>query len=90
MDNPRGGIPEPPPTTAIPGYEILDRPEENFASYLVFQRNRVGEDIFKDVVTRIEIVNGFATAFLKNGNALSYEWGYNKTYPQTDAHMGIS
>jgi hypothetical protein len=41
------------------------------------------------LVDRIEVVGGFATAFLKNGNALSYEWGYNKDYPTTDAFMGV-
>jgi hypothetical protein len=73
----------------IPGYELLNSPDNN-APWLLSQRDRVGEDRFLAATTRIGISpTGFATAYLRNGNELSFEWGFNKSFPEIDAFMGL-
>lgn len=73
----------------IPGYELLNSPN-NHAPWLLTQRDRVGEERFLAVVDRIDIVGDFATARLKNGNMMSFEWGFNKSWAEIDAYMGIA
>lgn len=74
----------------IPGYALLASPDNN-APWLAALRDRIGEDRFLSVVTRIGISpTGFVTAYLTNGNELNEEWGFDKSYPQIDARMGIA
>ena len=74
----------------IPGYALLTSPDNN-APWLLAQRDRVGEERFLSLVDHIGISpTGFATAYLKNGNELNFEWGFDKNFPQIDVHMGIA
>jgi hypothetical protein len=76
-------------TPAVPGYELLASPDNN-APWLATQRDRVGEERFLSLVNRFGVSpTGFATAYLKNGNELSFEWGFNKNFPEIDAYLGL-
>lgn len=77
-------------TPPIVGYELLASPD-NHAPWVATQRDRVGEARFLSLVNRIGVSpSGFTTAYLKNGNQLNFEWGFDKSFPQIDAHMGIA